>query len=880
MDGVNPELLNALRQARVAMAAVDPDDAQTLVPVGVALESCYAELEETPYADALALILQGLQALYEGDFADPPALVSAIQASLGGLTQAVEADDDAIALGAARYLRAALGFPLDEVADDDDDMDFEEATPENLDDVAAMLIALDKDDLPAMVRFKDALAAFVSNEALPEPARLHVKDALAIFDAVLNEAAPDPAVAMLAVNAALEAALVEVETVEMGLRPQAHAEPDAPVPEAPIAPPAEAPAPVSAPEPTAAPIAPNLSTESGLSAESSLSAESLLPADADVDLLGEFITECQELIEGAEAALLGIEVNPGDTEAVNTVFRAFHTIKGTAAFLGIDAISGLAHRAESLLSRARDGEIRLTGGYADLALRSADMLKELLEALKDALAGRSEEIPSHLGALMAVLADPDAAGAGEALAPVSGAAAIPKANAAIRASANGTSPAAPSPVASSPLREATSAPDSPEARGPQRPKSSDAEETSVRVRTDRLDQLIEMVGELVIAQSMVAQDPGVLSGHQHELTRKVAHAGKIVRELQALSMSMRMVPLKPTFQKMARLVRDLAQKSGKQVEFITEGDDTEIDRNMVDVVRDPLVHMVRNAVDHGIESPQVRVEAGKPAQGRVVLRAFHAGENVVVEIRDDGKGLDRERIVAKAVSRGILDADRSLSDAEVYDLIFAPGFSTADQVTDISGRGVGMDVVRKSVEALRGRVEIASEAGHGSTFSLRLPLTLAITDGMLVRIGEERYIIPTVNIYLSFRPELSALSTVAGRGELVMLRGELMPVFRLHRLFDIENAVEDPTRGLLVVIGDEGRRCALLVDELLGQQQVVAKALGEGVGKVQGVSGGAILGDGRVGLILDTTQIATLARQSPSGLSARIASSQPVLAAA
>jgi two-component system, chemotaxis family, sensor kinase CheA len=387
------------------------------------------------------------------------------------------------------------------------------------------------------------------------------------------------------------------------------------------------------------------------------------------------------------------------------------------------------------------------------------------------------------------------------------------------------------------------------------------------VRTDRLDRLVDLVGELVVAQSMTAQDPTARNPENGDLGRKVGQVGKIVRELQDLSMSMRMVPLKPSFQKIARLVRDLARKSGKQVEFVTEGEETEIDRNMVDVIADPLVHMVRNAIDHGIEPPALREVHGKPRTGLVRLAAYHASGNVVVELQDDGRGLNREQIVAKAVAKGLIESDKGMTDGEVFNLIFGAGFSTAEQVTDLSGRGVGMDVVRRGVEALRGRVDIASEPGRGSTFTLRLPLTLAITDGMLVRVGEERYIIPTVNIHTSFRPVADALSTVVGRGEVVMLHGEVIPVVRLHRVFGVDDAEQDPARGILVVMGSAERRCAALVDELLGQQQFVAKALGEGVGKVAGVAGGAILGDGRVGLILDTAEVVSLAGR-PRGCAA------------
>jgi two-component system chemotaxis sensor kinase CheA len=324
---------------------------------------------------------------------------------------------------------------------------------------------------------------------------------------------------------------------------------------------------------------------------------------------------------------------------------------------------------------------------------------------------------------------------------------------------------------------------------------------------------------------------------------------------------MRMVPLKSTFQKMARLVRDLAHKSGKQVSFITEGEDTEIDRNMVDVLNDPLVHIIRNSLDHGIEMPEIRESCGKARVGTVRLSAFHTGGNVVVELQDDGKGLDREKIFKKAIERGLIESDRSMSESEVLNLIFLPGFSTTEKVTDLSGRGVGMDVVKRNIERLHGKIEINSTPGKGCLLTIRVPLTLAITDGMLVKVGSERYLLPTINIFISFRPERSNIFTVAARGEMVMLRGELMPIVRLHRLFGVASALEDPCDGLLVVIGEGENRCALLVDELLGQQQVVAKNLGSGIGKVPGVAGGAILGTGRVGLILDPIELTHLARQ-------------------
>jgi two-component system chemotaxis sensor kinase CheA len=375
-------------------------------------------------------------------------------------------------------------------------------------------------------------------------------------------------------------------------------------------------------------------------------------------------------------------------------------------------------------------------------------------------------------------------------------------------------------------------------------------ETSVRVSTERLDRLIDMVGEMVIAHSMVAQDSVVIHAANYELLKKVNHTSKIVRGLQDLSMSMRMVPLKPTFQKMARLVRDVARKVGKNVSFVTEGEDTEIDRNLVDVINDPLVHMVRNAVDHGIESPEVRKAKGKSTSGTVKLSAFHSAGNVVVQIIDDGKGLDRNVILAKALEKGMITDGSTPCDRDVCNLILEPGFSTAEVITDVSGRGVGMDVVKKNIESLRGQVEIQSEPGKGSVFRMSLPLTLAIIDGMVLRAGKEIYVIPTVSIVRTIKPDPKDISTVFNKGTVLSLQGKLIPLYRLIHLYKIEDSGDNNT-DLVVVIEDDGNQAGIIIDELVGRQQVVIKTLGETMQKIPGISGGAIMPNGRVGLIVD-----------------------------
>jgi two-component system, chemotaxis family, sensor kinase CheA len=568
-----------------------------------------------------------------------------------------------------------------------------------------------------------------------------------------------------------------------------------------------------------------------------------LGEETDEEFIGEYLTESREYIEDSEAALLALENDPGDMESVNEVFRAFHTIKGTSGFLDLKYIANFAHKAETLLSRVREGEIQFNTRYATLSLGSVDMLKELLNAVEAALAGENPDMPAQYGPLLHALNNPDDP---EALAQL-GVSATEKPE-------SGTEPVASGEVVAAVATGGGGAAAA-QAKAP-------ASEPTIRIRTDKLDSLIDQVGEMVIAHSMVAQHEASSTVEDHELAKKVSHAGKIVRELQDSTMAMRMVPFKGTFQKMTRLVRDLANKSGKQVDFIREGEDTEIDRNMVDLISDPLVHMIRNAVDHGVESPEIRQAAGKPAKGEVMLRAYHAGGNVIVELRDNGAGLDRDKLTAKAVSRDIIDEEtaKSMTDSEAYNLIFEAGFSTAEKVTDVSGRGVGMDVVRRNIEALHGRVDINSAKGEGTTFVIRLPLTMAITDGMMVKVGAQRFIIPILNIQISTRPEASDISTVVGKGEMMGLRGKQIPLFRLHEIFKIDNAIKELSEGLVIVLETGEKTFAILVDELVSKLQVVAKTLGEGIGRIRGISGGAILGDGEVGLIVDPTGLYEVAQ--------------------
>jgi two-component system chemotaxis sensor kinase CheA len=360
---------------------------------------------------------------------------------------------------------------------------------------------------------------------------------------------------------------------------------------------------------------------------------------------------------------------------------------------------------------------------------------------------------------------------------------------------------------------------------------------------------------------MVIQNPDVQKITSLQLVRCLRQLSRITTELQRNAMSLRMVPIRKLFHKMTRLVRDLAAQQEKQVQLVLEGEDTELDRNIVEKLGDPLVHMIRNAVDHGLEDPAVRAANGKAERGTIRLAAAHQRGGIVMRVQDDGGGLDRERILAKAVSRGLVNADTNLSDSEIFSMIFQPGFSTAENVTDLSGRGVGMDVARQNIESLRGKIEIQSHPGEGTTFTILLPLTLAIIDGLLVGVGGDRYIIPTLSVRESFRPSPGMVTTIHGRGEVVSVRGKQTPLLRLGHYLGATGEAINPEDGIIVVVesGDSAR--GLLVDQLLGKQEVVIKSLGSAFESQSLMAGGAVLGDGWVGLILDVDTLVRMPYQ-------------------
>lgn len=541
----------------------------------------------------------------------------------------------------------------------------------------------------------------------------------------------------------------------------------------------------------------------------------------DAELVGDFVVESREHLESIEGRLLVLEQNPDDIETIHAVFRSFHTIKGLAGFLELTPIRDVAHEVETLLDLARDSKLKITPLVVDVVLESADYLNEAIGTVEASITGQPAFLPPADRSLLRRITGlflPSDTGL-EPATEITVSAVV--------------DPAEPANVVN---RNATH-------------KTADA--SSVRVETAKLDYLMDMVGEMVIAQSLIRHNPSLGSVHDPRLAGDLSQLARITSEVQRTAMDMRMIPIGQVFQRTGRMVRDLSRKAGKRVEFETAGEDTELDKTIAEELSDPLLHMVRNSIDHGIEPPELRAASGKDPVARVRLAAYHNGGQIIIEISDDGRGLDREKILSKAQRNGLVQDGAHLSDNEVFNLIFEPGFSTAEQVTEISGRGVGMDVVRKHVQKLRGRIEIQSKQGQGTTFLLRLPLTLAIIEGLVVKVGREQYIVPIFAVKELFRPSPEALSSIHGQDEMALVRGRLLPLVRLHRYFGVKPRAENPCDGLLLVAESQEKTFCLLVDELVGKQEVVIKSLGERLKNIEGIAGGAILGDGRVGLILD-----------------------------
>jgi len=628
-----------------------------------------------------------------------------------------------------------------------------------------------------------------------------------------------------------------------------------------------------------------------------------------------FFEESREGLDVMEAGLLGLNVHDANAETLNEIFRAAHSIKGGAGTFGFTAIGDFTHTLETLLDRVRNGEIAATPELVDVLLESVDVTRDLLDAAR----GETELDAEAVAAAHARLqAWPGADDTNAAPVPAAEAA-VGTAGWRVRFApepglfANGNEPlrllreltnlgeltATPSvdrlpklteidPEACylhwdlvlrgdcaladveevfawvedeceldiRPLADKPAAATEAAARaGGDKPAPKAAEQRSLRVSMDKIDALINLVGELVINQEMLQQQGSKLDPVRDEtMLNGLSQLDLNTRRLQEAVMATRMVPVDYVFSRFPRVIRDLAGKFGKQVRLETRGEGAELDRGVIEKLTDPLNHIVRNSLDHGLETPEERRRAGKDPEGTLMLEASHEGGHIVIVVRDDGRGLDRERILAKARERGIVSGE-AMSDSDICQLIFAPGFSTAAEVSDVSGRGVGMDVVKQNIQTLSGQVEVASTPGHGTEVTIRLPLTLAILDGMTVAVGEETYIVPLHSVVESLQPGATEIRRLAGNARVAQVRDEFVPIVPLADLFSGRDWGSDPANGILVVVESGGRRAVLLVDELVGQQQVVIKNLKANYRAIRGISGATILGDGRVALILDVGEL-------------------------
>jgi len=581
----------------------------------------------------------------------------------------------------------------------------------------------------------------------------------------------------------------------------------------------------------------------------------------DMEILADFVSEAIENLDTIEIKLMELEQDPSNGEIINDIFRPFHTIKGVSGFLSLTKINKLAHATENLLDGARSGDFSINSAATDAILESVDTLKALIERVRTGFQTGyrqpdgdidTERLREKLQRIQTSLTNGEKEPLGEIL--------IRK-NIVDRESIGDAleiqrdypdkklgeilveEKKVDSGQISSALTEQNSGRNQPESQ--------------VKVSTRKLDDLVDFAGELVIAQAMLRQQ----TSHDPALNQSVAHLGQIVTNMQNIAMSMRMIPIKATFMKMIRLVRDLSKKSGKDVNLSMAGEDTEIDRNVVDALYEPMVHMIRNSVDHGIEPDPERQAKGKSLQGNIHLRAYHKGGYIIIEIEDDGKGLDKERILKKAMATGLITSHEQMTDARIYDLILEPGFSTAEKITDVSGRGVGMDVVKSGIEKFRGHLNIASKKDQGTTFTISLPLTLAIIDGMLIGVDNEKYVIPTTSVQKAFKPGPADYFTVEGKGEMVKDRGNLIPLIRLSEIYNSGDKKKPVQDCLVVVVESKDEKRGLLIDELLGKDEYVIKSLGESLKNIKGIAGGAILSDGRVGLILDIHGLFSIAEE-------------------
>lgn len=646
-----------------------------------------------------------------------------------------------------------------------------------------------------------------------------------------------------------------------------------------------------------------------------------------------YITECMELLSDMEERLLNLDAG-ANKEELNAIFRCAHSIKGGAGAFGFSEIGGFTHILEALLDRMREGKMAVSRQVTDLLLKARDIVFQMVAAARDgvslppqfgkdvadalaqlcdmpqvatepvavsgAVAGMTRyrirfvphpEMIAHGSEPLLLLRELKKLGECEVKADISR---LPPLTALdVEQCYLGWTLEMATDKGESAIREVFEFVDgecelrieaqveaAPRAAEPaDAPAGGDAPivadagrgSTSIRVDIDKVDRLINMVGEMVIIQAMLAmqtRDLPPVAGGTEGLLRGIDELTAHTRELQEAVMAIRMQPVKSIFSRMPRLVRDLSGQLGKQIRLHMAGENTEVDKTIIEQLADPLTHMLRNSIDHGIEPPAEREAVGKPAQGTILLSASHRGGRIIIEVKDDGAGIRRDKVLAKARERGIVPKDAHLSEAEIDQLIFAPGFSTAEQVTSISGRGVGMDVVKRNIESIGGTVSVHNAPGQGTQFMVSLPLTLAILDGMIVRVAGEQYIIPIANIIETLRPKPEDIRQIADGQTVLHIRGQILPVLYVHRLFHISGAVQDASKALVVMVENGQEQLGLVVDELVGQQQVVIKTLEDNTNPVAGVSGATILGDGKVSLILDIAGLRRMDQPAPALLAA------------
>ena len=597
-----------------------------------------------------------------------------------------------------------------------------------------------------------------------------------------------------------------------------------------------------------------------------------------------YLDECVELLQEAETGLTALEGGDRSRETIDAVFRAVHSIKGGAGMFGLEELVRFSHGFETVLDCLRGGELAVDAPLLKLLLRAADTLSAYVEAIRGDLPlplEHGDAVGKELAALTeASVGTVDEEGDGfgffadeAATEDDEGFGFFDDEPAATDNDDEGFGFFDDEPAATDNDDEqgwglfasetADVVPDPPPKSAAARPRVSTGTQ-SIRVDLGKVDSLVDQVGELVITQAVLRQQAADLPVEPFAgLIQALEELAMQTRELQESVMAVRAQPVKSVFSRMPRLVRELAQSLGKEARLVTCGEDTEVDKTVIEELADPLTHMLRNSMDHGLETPEERIAAGKPARGTVHLSAEHRSGRILITVSDDGRGIDRSQVLSKARERDLLPADVTPSDEEIDQLIFHPGFSTAAAVSDVSGRGVGMDVVKRKIQDLGGRITIASEPGQGTRFTLALPLTLAVLDGMIVRVGNERYVVPITAIVESLRPRPEDVSDLPQGGTVLRMRGDYIPLLRLDRLFGVAGAQADPCQALVLIAETEdGSPLGIIVDDLLGQQQVVIKSLETNYRRVEGVSGATILGNGLVALILDVDALRGLSRQA------------------